>query len=72
MRYQIQTNWLSKQSSNGLNYIEPNDPENSYLLQKILGSSSISGSRMPLNNSALSQEKIHALTEWINNGAKND
>lgn len=66
------SNIVSKQSSKGLNFIEPNDPENSYLLQKVLGTSSISGSRMPLNNSALSQEKIDALIEWINNGAKND
>ena len=66
------SNIVSKQSSTGMDYIEPNSPENSYLLQKVLGSSIISGSRMPRNNSALSQEKIDALIDWINNGAKND
>jgi len=66
------SNIVNKQSSKGMNYIEPNDPDNSYLLQKVLGSSVISGSRMPLNSSSISQEKIDALIEWINNGAKND
>ena len=65
-------NILNKQSSTGMEYIKPNNPGNSYLLQKVLGSSIISGSRMPLNNSPLSQEKIDAITDWINNGAKND
>lgn len=62
---------VNKQSSSGANYIEPGDPDNSYLLQKVLGSN-ISGSRMPLNSSALSQNKIDALVEWINNGAQNN
>ncbi len=59
-------------SSTGMLLIKPNDPDTSYLLQKILGSNSINGSRMPLNNPPLSQEKIDALTEWINKGAPND
>lgn len=66
------TNIVSKQSSTGMDYIKPNEPNNSYLLQKILGSNGINGSRMPLNNSPLSQEKIDAITEWINDGAKNN
>lgn len=66
------TNIVSKKSSTGMDYIKPNDPNNSYLLLKILGSSGINGSRMPLNSSPLSQEKINVITEWINNGAKNN
>ena len=65
-------NIVSKKSSTGMDYIKPNDPNNSYLLQKILGSSVINGSRMPLNSSPLSQEKINVITEWINDGAKNN
>ena len=46
-------NIVNKVSSTGMNYITPNDPANSYLLLKIQGSSGISGSRMPLNASAI-------------------
>ena len=60
---------VNKQSSTGMNYITPSDPGNSYLLKKVLGSSGINGSRMPLNGSALSQEKIDLLTQWIQAGA---
>ena len=63
---------VNKKSSTGMDYIKPNDPNNSYLLQKLLGSSVINGSRMPLNSSPLSQEKINVITEWINDGAKNN
>lgn len=66
------TRIVNKQSSVGTNYIEPGDPDNSYLLQKVRGSNNINGSRMPLNSSMLSQNKIDALVEWINNGAQND
>ena len=66
------SNIVNKQSSTGIFLIKPNDPENSYLLQKIIGSDGIQGSRMPLNSSPLSQDKIDALIEWINNGAPND
>ena len=65
-------NIVSKKSSTGMDYIKPNDPNNSYLLQKIIGSSGINGSRMPRNSSPLSQEKINVITEWINDGAKNN
>jgi hypothetical protein len=66
------SNIVNKQSSTGMFLIKPNDPDNSYLLQKIIGSGGIQGSRMPLNSSLLSQDKIDALIEWINNGAPND
>ncbi len=63
---------VNKKSSTGMDYIKPNDPDNSYLLQKIIGSNGIHGSRMPLNSSPLSQDKIDIITEWINDGAKNN
>lgn len=65
-------NIVNKSSSIGMDYIEPNDPANSYLLQKIIGSSSIRGSRMPLSSSPLIQSQINVITEWINSGAQNN
>lgn len=62
---------VSKSSSTGMNFIEPDKPNDSYLLLKIIGTN-INGSRMPLNSSPLSQEQVGAITEWINNGAQND
>lgn len=66
------SNIVNKKSSTGMDYVKPNDPGNSYLLQKIIGSNGIQGSRMPLNSSPLSQDKIDIITEWINDGAKNN
>lgn len=66
------SNIYNKQSSTGMDYIEPNDPSNSYLLQKVLGASGISGSRMPISVSTLTQTQIDAITDWINDGAKNN
>lgn len=66
------SNIFNKQSSTGMFLIKPNDPDNSYLLQKIIGSNIINGSRMPLNSSPLSQENIAVIVDWINNGAPND
>lgn len=66
------SNIFNKASSTGKDYIEPNDLANSYLLQKIIGSSGINGSRMPLRASALSQTQIDALSDWINDGAQNN
>ena len=63
---------VNRQSSKGILLIKPNDPDNSYLLQKVSVNGKINGSRMPLNNPPLSKEAINAITEWINNGAKNN
>ena len=49
--------------------IAPGDPENSYLLQKIRGDMGISGARMPLGRSALSDEDIELVRQWIADGA---
>lgn len=65
------TRIVHKPSSGGLNYIEPNNPEQSYLLKKIIGQG-ISGSRMPLSSAPLSQSVIDSITIWINDGAKNN
>ena len=62
---------VGKPGSTGLNYIEPNNPTQSYLLKKILGEG-ISGSGMPIRSSPLSQSVIDSITTWINDGAKNN
>ena len=63
---------VNKPSSMGMDYVEPNDPNNSYLFLKITGDSSISGERMPRNSSALSQSTIDSIRKWIENGAQNN
>jgi hypothetical protein len=65
-------NIVNKQSSAGIDYIEPNDPDNSYLIRKILGSDGISGSRMPLNRSPLSETETDAIINWVEDGAENN
>ena len=54
--------------------IKPNDAANSYLVQKILGASGISGSRMPLGcpsaaTPCLDQATIDLVKTWVNQGA---
>lgn len=66
------SNLVNKISSTGIPYIKPNDPANSYVLQKIIGSNGISGSRMPLSAQPLSNEQISTIEEWINDGAQNN
>lgn len=57
--------------------IKPNDPTNSYLLQKIEGVPGISGSRMPFGcgssaNPCLDQTTIDLVKSWISQGALNN
>ena len=59
-------------SSAGMDYIQPNQPNESYLLLKILGDAGIEGARMPLNRSPLSEAEIEAIIEWIKLGAENN
>ena len=49
----------------------PADATNSYLVMKIEGRQT-SGSRMPLNRSALSDIRIQNIKNWVNRGAKNN
>jgi len=49
--------------------IEPFDPGNSYIIQKIEGKS---GNRMPLGRPALSPEVIAVIRQWISEGALNN
>jgi len=51
-----------------LSRIAPNDPDNSYLVQKIEGIAAF-GSRMPLGGAPLPQETIDFIRQWVSNGA---
>jgi hypothetical protein len=53
--------------------VVPGDPDNSYLLDKLNGASSIVGLRMPRNNGPfLTAGQISIIRRWIQLGAKND
>jgi len=51
--------------------VKPNDPDNSYLVQKIQGTAA-SGVQMPAGMPALPQATIDTIRQWITNGATND
>jgi len=52
--------------------VKPGDPDNSYLLLKMTGAPGISGNRMPLGRSPLSEAYINSVRQWIERGAPND
>jgi hypothetical protein len=54
-----------------LNRVTPNDPANSYLIQKLEGTQAV-GSRMPQGGPFLDQATIDMIKEWINDGAPNN
>ena len=55
-----------------LRRVKPGDPDNSYLIQKLEGAASISGSRMPLGGPFLDQATIDEIKSWISSGAPNN
>ncbi len=54
-----------------LDRVEPGDPNNSYLVQKLEGTAAV-GAQMPLNASALPQSTIDIVRQWITDGATDD
>jgi hypothetical protein len=50
----------------------PADPENSYLIHKLEGRSTIVGGRMPFNGPYLTSGQIDVIKHWIEQGAAND
>ncbi len=52
----------------GLLRVDPGDPNNSYLIQKLEGTAAVGG-RMPLGGSALAQADIDVIRQWIADGA---
>jgi hypothetical protein len=54
-----------------LKRVEPGDPDNSYLVQKVEGTADVGG-RMPLGGERLSDEDIDLIRQWISEGATSD
>jgi hypothetical protein len=52
--------------------VAPNDPDASYLVRKLEGDPSITGSRMPLGGPFLDQPTIDKVRSWISAGAQNN
>jgi uncharacterized protein (TIGR03118 family) len=52
--------------------VKPNDPDNSYLIHKVEGTAGITGGRMPLGGTPLSQSTIDLIRSWISGGALNN
>ena len=50
--------------------VDPGNPDNSYLVQKIEGAPNIVAAQMPLNQPPLSTNQIDAIRQWILNGAE--
>lgn len=53
-------------------FVIPGDADNSYLIEKLTESNPQEGARMPLFRSALSQERIDLIRQWIEEGAANN
>ena len=51
--------------------VAPNDPDNSYLIQKLEGTAAV-GAQMPLNGQPLPQATIDVIRQWITDGAIDD
>ena len=64
-------NIVNVRSSRGIDYIEPGNPNSSYLYLKIIGSN-ISGSRMPEGQAPLSAAVTDSIRAWIQKGALDD
>lgn len=55
-----------------LKRVAPGDAANSYVVQKLEGAATITGSRMPLGGPFLDQATIDQVKAWINAGAQNN
>jgi hypothetical protein len=65
--FELLVNQPSQQESNFMR-INPGDPANSYLVQKLEGTAT-SGLQMPRNQAPLPLETIQAIRDWIQDGA---
>jgi hypothetical protein len=50
--------------------VEPGDPDSSYIIRKLQGTSGISGQQMPLGGPYLPQSTIDVIRQWITAGAQ--
>lgn len=53
-------------------YVIPNSPDQSYLVEKLMGGDICSGERMPLGDDPLPTAAIHTIVNWICAGAPNN
>lgn len=67
--YDSIVNIISQERSD-LFRVQPNNPDNSYLIRKLEGGPEIAGAQMPLNLTPLPQETINAIRVWISQGAQ--
>ncbi len=51
--------------------VAPNDPDNSYLVQKLEGTAAVGG-QMPLGGAPLPQATIDVIRQWVSDGAMDD
>ena len=56
----------------GLDLVEPNDAENSYLIHKLEGRAGIVGARMPPNGPFITDEALDIVKQWIDEGAQDN
>ena len=61
-------NIVNVQSAQGVDYIDPGNPDNSYLYRKIIGVN-IAGRIMPRNGAAFAAAITDSVRTWIENGA---
>ena len=52
--------------------VAPGDVAGSYLVSKLRGDATITGSRMPLGGPYLSSDREQLVVDWIRRGAPND
>jgi hypothetical protein len=53
----------------GRDYVVPGSPDQSYLIEKLMGGALCAGDRMPLNNDPLPNTALNSVTRWICAGA---
>ncbi len=62
---------VASNEQNALLRVNPGNPDQSYLVQKVEGTAAVGG-RMPLGGPPLSNDLIQALRQWITEGAQNN
>lgn len=60
---------VTAEDCGGRDYVVPNSPDQSYLIEKLMGGTVCSGERMPLGENALPTAGIHTIVNWICAGA---
>ncbi len=60
---------MAAEDCGGSDYVVPNSPDQSYLIEKLMGGAVCAGERMPLGEDALPTAGIHTIVNWICAGA---